>query len=102
MRRAGKTRGKGKRERKPAQENIWNVPNSLTLLRVILTFATMYCIFAQYSLAVVAILFAIGMVTDFLDGQIARRYKLETEFGRKFDIIADRFLLIGTAFALAI
>ena len=84
------------------QENIWNIPNSLTFLRVIITFATLYLIFAQYNLTLIAILFAIGMITDFLDGQIARRFNMETEFGRQFDIIADRFLMLGVTGALII
>ena len=81
-------------------ENIWNIPNTLTFLRLVITFATIYCIFAQFSWTLVAVLFAIGMITDFLDGQIARRWNTETEFGRKFDMIADRFLMIGVALAL--
>lgn len=47
-------------------------------------------------------LFIFGMLTDFFDGQIARRFNMKTEFGRKFDMIADRFLMMGTAFALVI
>jgi len=50
----------------------------------------------------VAIFFIIGMLTDFLDGQIARRTKTVTEFGRQFDMIADRFLMTMTAIALII
>ena len=92
-----------KKGAKPAKkENIWNIPNTLTFLRVIITFATLYCIFAQYSLTLVAILFAVGMITDFLDGQIARRFNMTTEFGRQFDIIADRFLMLGVTGALTI
>ena len=90
------------RRQKISQENIWNVPNTLTFIRVVITFATIYLIFAQYSLVIIAILFAIGMITDFLDGQIARKYKLITEFGRKFDMVADRFLLLGVAAALMV
>ncbi len=77
------------------REDIWNVPNTLTFLRVIITLATMYCIFAGFDLILIVVLFSVGMFTDFLDGQIARRYNLVTEFGAKFDMIADRFLLIG-------
>ena len=41
-------------------------------------------------------------MTDGLDGYIARRYKQTTEIGRKFDMVADRFLLIGTIFSILI
>ncbi len=91
---------KGKSKAKP--ENIWNIPNTLTFSRVIITFVILYCIFAGYSLTLVAVLFAIGMFTDFLDGQIARRFKMTTEFGRQFDMIADRFLMLGVTGALII
>ena len=83
-------------------EDIWNIPNTLTFLRVVITLATMYCIFAGFNIVLVVVLFSVGMFTDFLDGQIARRFNLVTEFGAKFDMIADRFLLIGVVGALVI
>jgi len=59
-------------------------------------------IFAKNNLWGIAILFAFAAITDFLDGQIARRFGMETELGRKLDMIADRFLMIGTVFAFVI
>ena len=58
-----------------------------------------YLILNDYKLIQIVIAFLIGMTTDFLDGQIARRFNAVTEFGRKFDMIADRILRIGTAVA---
>lgn len=84
------------------EENIWNIPNTLTFSRLIITFIIIYCIFARVNIVVIASLFAIGMITDFLDGQIARRFNRTTEFGRKFDMIADRFLMTGVALAFII
>ena len=69
-------------------------------MRIILTFLTLYLIFGRYSIISIVITFTLGMLTDFLDGQIARRFKLTTEFGRKFDMIADRFLMISTVVGL--
>ncbi len=43
---------------------------------------------------VFAILFVIGMITDFLDGQIARRYHQITTFGKFLDPIADKVLVL--------
>ncbi|MBM3232726.1 CDP-alcohol phosphatidyltransferase family protein [Candidatus Pacearchaeota archaeon] len=91
-----------KKSQKSKRENIWNIPNTLTFIRVVITFAIIYLIFARFSLVTVAIFFIIGMLTDFLDGQIARRTKTVTEFGRQFDMIADRFLMTMTAIALII
>jgi cardiolipin synthase len=84
------------------QENIWNVPNFLTLLRVLITFVIIYMIFQDKPLLTIAIIFTVGMITDALDGYIARKYNQKTEFGRKFDMIADRFLLIGTVISIVI
>jgi len=84
------------------KENIWNVPNFLTLLRVIIFFVIVYMIVNNYELWNIMIIFIIGMLTDFFDGQIARYFHVETEFGAKFDIIADRILMIGTVIALII
>lgn len=88
------------KQTKPVKENIWNVPNTLTAIRIILTFVTLYFIFARFDIIYVVVAFSVGMFTDFLDGQIARRFKLETEFGRKFDILADRFLMLSTVVGL--
>src|SRR3989344_5601961 len=84
------------------KENVWNIPNPLTISRIIIAFFIVYLIFGDYSFKWVFILFVIGMLTDFLDGQIARRFDQVTEFGRKADMIADRFLMILTAGALII
>ncbi|MCX6764947.1 MAG: CDP-alcohol phosphatidyltransferase family protein, partial [Candidatus Nealsonbacteria bacterium] len=46
--------------------------------------------------------FVLGMLTDFFDGQVARIFNLKTDFGRQFDMIADRVLLIGVILAFGI
>lgn len=82
------------------KEKIWNIPNALTFVRVIATFILIYLVFAKANIVSITIIFIIGAITDFMDGQIARRFNMQTEFGRKFDMIADRFLLIGFFLAL--
>lgn len=84
------------------KENIWNVPNFLTLSRIIISFVVIYFIFADFDIIYIVVAFVVGMLTDAADGQIARRFGLTTEFGRKFDIIADRFLLISVIFSVLI
>jgi len=84
------------------KENIYNVPNLLTLTRVLIFFVIVYMIVKDYELWDIIIVFVIGMLTDFFDGQIARYFHVETEFGAKFDMIADRILMIGTVIALII
>ena len=101
MKKRGKNRSKSRKNSKK-DENIWNVPNTLTLMRVLITFITIYFIFAGYGVVTIVVLFVIGMLTDFFDGQIARRFNQTTEFGRRFDVVADRFLMVGVALAFII
>ncbi|MBI3333958.1 CDP-alcohol phosphatidyltransferase family protein [Candidatus Pacearchaeota archaeon] len=78
------------------------LPNLLTISRIVLTFVIMYFLFTSDSLVIPVILFAVAALTDFFDGQLARKYNWASEFGRKADMIADRFLWIGTALAFII
>jgi len=78
------------------KEKIVNVPDEITALRIIITLIIIYGAFANFSLLTIAILFCVGAITDFFDGFYARKLHEKTEFGRKFDIIADRFLMIST------
>ncbi len=84
------------------QEKIWNLPNFLTFSRVIITIVTIYYVFAGFDLIYIVGLFTLGMLTDFFDGFLARRLRETTEFGRQFDMAADRFLMVGTVLALLI
>jgi CDP-diacylglycerol--glycerol-3-phosphate 3-phosphatidyltransferase len=84
------------------RENIWNIPNSLSVVRIIIAIVVIYMIFAQAGIIPIVVLFTIGMITDFFDGEIARKFKQKTEFGRKIDVIADRILLIGAMTAFVI
>lgn len=93
---------KRKDEKGKIKENIYNLPNFFTFLRVIITFLIIFFIFTNYHLIWIAIFFVIGMLTDCLDGFIARKFNKKTEFGRKFDMIADRFLLLGVIAAFFI
>jgi CDP-diacylglycerol--glycerol-3-phosphate 3-phosphatidyltransferase len=77
-----------------------NIPNPLTLIRVILSFVLVYIVFQGATLITVAIVFAIAAITDWADGYTARKYKQETRFGRKFDMFADRLLMISIIVAL--
>lgn len=66
-----------------------NLPNVLSFARIILVIPLYFFAF-QKSNNLFAICFAITAFTDVLDGFIARKFKLETEFGAKLDSIADR------------
>jgi CDP-diacylglycerol---glycerol-3-phosphate 3-phosphatidyltransferase len=79
----------------------WNVPNILTVVRIALVPVMVVVLFLDpedptMRLAA-ALVFAAAMVTDFLDGRIARKYNLVTDFGKLWDPIADK-ALTGAAF----
>lgn len=77
-----------------------NIPNPLTLVRVILSFVLIYIVFQGATLITIAIVFAVAALTDWADGFTARRYNQETRFGRKFDMFADRLLMISIIITL--
>ena len=78
-----------------------NLPNLLTILRVVLTPIGAYALFKnggndhRWMVTAWCIFFAIGL-TDFFDGRIARAKNQITEFGKLLDPIADK-VSIGTA-----
>lgn len=78
-----------------------NLPNKLTLSRVIMIPVFMlffYLPFKGHYIAAFAV-FGIASFTDFLDGMIARKYNLITNFGKFMDPIADKVLVL-TSFIL--
>ena len=84
------------------KEILKQIPNFLTISRVFLTFVVVYLIFIKANIPSIIIIFAVAAITDWLDGQLARKFNWVSEFGRKADMIADRFLWVGTAAAFVI
>lgn len=81
---------------------IWNVPNVLTFMRLILS-AVLFAMIAlgpQYMLAALA-LFIVTALTDFVDGWWARKFNQCTQLGRILDPFADKILICGTFIFLA-
>lgn len=82
-----------------AGRGVMNVPNKLTLFRVLiipLFVLTFYFDFASHYLVALGI-FIIASLTDFLDGYLARKYNLVTNLGKFLDPIADK-VLVATAY----
>lgn len=74
-----------------------NLPNKLTVLRVIMipfyVFFQMTSVLGEYTKWVALALFVIASLTDLLDGKIARKYNLVTNFGKFMDPLADKLLV---------
>lgn len=84
-----------------------NLPNRLTVLRlclvpVLIVFGMLpeAWIPAYVSYTVCAVLFIGTAITDMLDGKIARKHNLITDFGKFLDPVADKFMVIGAMFVI--
>lgn len=75
-----------------------NLANKLTMLRIILVpFFAFFMLAADivpYSYLWAAVLFAIASITDTIDGKVARKYNMITDFGKFLDPLADKVLVV--------
>jgi len=78
-----------------------NIPNALTLLRAlgVPLFLYLFLIADEPILSFVVI--ALGGVTDYLDGKVARYLNQTSDFGAKFDPAVDRLYIAAVIIALA-
>ena len=83
------------------KENIWNVPNALTMLRMLLIPVYWYFMM-KGSLYIALAVFIVASLTDLADGYIARKYSLITDFGKLMDPLADKLMVISVMLSLAI
>lgn len=96
-----------------------NLANKLTMIRIFLTVVLITILLFPFYMVniefpkvligtitvnvkyfVAAIIFAIASFTDFLDGHIARKYNMVTDFGKMVDAIADKMLVNSTLIIL--
>ncbi len=78
-----------------------NLPNKLTVARFVLTVAFLAVMFSQvkYHETVALALFIAGGVSDFLDGYLARKHRLITNFGILMDPLADKIMVCSAFIA---
>lgn len=81
-----------------------NLPNKLTMMRVLLipffVFFLLVPAFADSGKYIATIIFIIASLTDLLDGKIARKYNLVTNFGKFMDPLADKLLVCSALICL--
>ncbi len=80
-----------------------NLPNKLTIFRVILIpFFVVLLLFdlTAYDKWIALAIFIVASLTDFLDGHIARKYNLVTNFGKFMDPLADKLLVCSAMICL--
>lgn len=81
-----------------------NLPNKLTVLRTILIIPFVIIMltgcFGDLSNWVALAIFVIASITDLLDGKIARKYNLVTNFGKFMDPLADKLLVCSALICL--
>lgn len=98
-----------------------NLPNKLTISRIIISIIIIFVLLFPFDsmginlpdfyineqlvvhleYLIAGVLFVIGSLTDFLDGYIARKYNLITDFGKLIDAIADKMLVNSVLIILA-
>ena len=84
-----------------------NIPNILSIVRVFLVpvfVATLMFMkdIPLWGCIVPSVIYLLTGLTDMLDGKIARKYNLVTDFGKFIDPLADKFMVIGSMIAMLV
>jgi len=81
-----------------------NLPNKISITRICLIpvfVVAFYLTVIPYNFIIAAVIFTVAAFTDFLDGYIARKYNMVSDFGKFLDPIADK-VLVSTALILVL
>ena len=85
-----------------------NLPNKLTVFRMFMVpvFLFLFCVPLPLSdtalRIIIAAVFAVVSLTDMIDGKIARKYNMITDFGKFMDPLADKFLVISACLGIIV
>ncbi len=82
---------------------LWNTPNLLTLLRIVLVPVFILAYYLPYPWAglLATVLFVLAALTDWLDGYLARRLNQMSAFGAFLDPVADKLMVVSALVLLA-
>jgi CDP-diacylglycerol--glycerol-3-phosphate 3-phosphatidyltransferase len=81
-------------------ERTWNLPNQVTALRLIVSLFVFLAFHFEWFVTAL-VLFLVAASTDWVDGQLARRYGQVTQLGRIMDPLADKIVICGSFIFLA-
>ena len=73
--------------------NVWTIPNVLTIIRMLLIPVFVVLFFKGHKMAALAV-FCAASLTDMLDGYLARKLNQITDFGKLFDPLADKLMVL--------
>lgn len=84
-----------------------NVPNTLSLVRVLLVPAFVAALLFMrdieiWGCVIPAVIYILTGLTDMLDGKIARKYNLVTDFGKFIDPLADKFMVLASMISILV
>ena len=74
--------------------NVWTIPNVLTIIRMLLIPVFVVLFFKGHKMAALAV-FCAASLTDMLDGYLARKLNQITDFGKLFDPLADKLMVLS-------
>lgn len=78
-----------------------NIANKLTILRILLIPFFLLC-FLTENFLLALIIFVLASITDFLDGFLARKYNMCTDFGAFLDPVADKLLVMSALYLFSL
>lgn len=81
-----------------------HLPNTLTIVRILVTPAVLFLLFSDEFAprAWAATLFILASISDYLDGKLARHFEAGSRLGQFLDPVADKVLVLGTFAALCV
>lgn len=83
---------------------MWNVPNILTMFRILLIPVFLFCFYSTHEHArfMAAFVFWLAAITDALDGYLARKLQQSTPFGAFLDPVADKAMVAAALVLVAV